>query len=350
MVVIPCGSFNQQTQRNVAWGENAKTRFHNASRRRGNLAAHRARAARRPHAEKFGVLSPFAESDPEVQANLTAFRHALEKLGWIADRNIHIDYRWGDADPARILAQAKELVGLSPDVILVNTALALQPLLQETRIIPIVFTQMADPVSTGFVASLARPGGNVTGFTVAEFATFGKLLEPLREVAPQITRVAVVYNPDQPPQVGMLHAIEANASAFKVQVTAVAVRNAADIESAIDQFAREPNGGLIVLPSPITEGNRSMIVALAARHRLPAAYAFRHFVTDGGLISYGIDVAEQFRQAASYVDRILRGQKPADLPVQLPTKFELVVNLKTAKALGIEVPATLLGRADEVIE
>jgi putative ABC transport system substrate-binding protein len=309
-----------------------------------------AQAQQTDRVRRIGVFSPFAESDQAVQANLTAFRQALEKLGWSVGRNIRIDYRWGEADPARILAQAKELVGLSPDAILVNTALALRPLMQQTRNIPIIFTQMADPVSSGFVASLARPGGNVTGFTVAEFATFGKLLETLKEVAPQIVRVATIYNPDQAPQLGMLHAIEANAPAFKVQVTAAGVRSAADIEPAIDRFVREPNGGLIVLPNPITEGNRKMIIALAARHRLPAVYAFRHFVTDGGLISYGIDVAEQFRQGAAYVDRVLRGEKPADLPVQLPTKFELVVNLKTAMGLGIEVPATLLGRADEVIE
>jgi putative tryptophan/tyrosine transport system substrate-binding protein len=309
-----------------------------------------ARAQQTDRVRRIAVFSPFAESDQEVQANLAAFRQALEKLGWTVGRNIRIDYRWGEADPARILAQAKELVGLSPDAILVNTALALQPLMRETRTIPIIFTQMSDPVSSGFVASLARPGGNVTGFTVAEFVTFGKLLETLKEIAPQVMRVATIYNPDQVPQLGMLRAIEAAAPASKVQVTAAGVRNATDVEPAIDRFAREPNGGLIVLPSPITEGNRKMIIALAARYRLPAAYAFRHFVTDGGLISYGIDTAEQFRQGASYVDRVLRGEKTADLPVQLPTKFELVVNLKTAKALGIEVPATLLGRADEVIE
>jgi putative tryptophan/tyrosine transport system substrate-binding protein len=309
-----------------------------------------ARAQQTDRVRRIAVFSPFAESDQEVQANLTVFRQALQKLGWTVGRNIRIDYRWGEADPARILAQAKELVGLSPDAILVNTALALQPLMRETRTIPIIFTQMSDPVSSGFIASLARPGGNVTGFTVAEFATFGKLLETLKEIAPRVMRVATVYNPDQVPQLGMLHAVEAAAPASKVQVTAAGVRNATDVEAAIDRFAREPNGGLIVLPSPITEGNRKMIIALAARYRLPAAYAFRHFVTDGGLISYGIDAAEQFRQGASYVDRVLRGEKPADLPVQLPTKFELVVNLKTAMALGIEVPATLLGRADEVIE
>jgi putative ABC transport system substrate-binding protein len=241
-------------------------------------------------------------------------------------------------------------VGLNPDVILVSTALALQPLLLETRSIPIVFTQIADPLGAGLVASLARPAGNVTGFTVAEFATFGKLLEVLKEVAPDVTHVAVVFNPEQRPQQGMLHAIEIVAPTVKVQVTALAVRDAIELERAIEQFAREPKGGLIVLPNPVTDGNRRMVIAMAARHRLPAAYAFRHSVVDGGLISYGTDLADQYRQAASYVDRILRGEKPADLPVQQPTKFELAINLKTAKALGLDVPWFLQQRADELIE
>jgi putative tryptophan/tyrosine transport system substrate-binding protein len=309
-----------------------------------------ARAQQGERIRRIGVLNPFAENDPAVQANITAFRQALEKLGWTDGRNVRIDYRWGGADPGRIRAQANELVGLNPDVILVSSALALQPLLQETRSIPIVFTQISDPVGAGLVANLARPGGNLTGFTVAEFSMFGKLLEVLKEVAPHVTRVAVVLNPDQIPQAGMLRAIEAAAPSFRVEVMGAAARDAAELERAIDQFARVPNGGLIVLPNPVTDGNRGLIIAMAARYRLPAAYAFRHSVADGGLVSYGIDLADQFRQAASYVDRILRGEKPADLPVQQPTKFELVVNFKTAKALGIEVPATLLGRADEVLE
>jgi putative ABC transport system substrate-binding protein len=309
-----------------------------------------ARAQQPARMRRIGVLNAFAENDPEEQANLAAFRQALEKLGWTDGRNVRIDYRWGGADPGRIRAHAIELVGLQPDVILVSTALALQPLLQETRSIPIVVVRIADPVGAGFVASLARPGGNLTGFTVAEFSTFGKLLEVLKEVAPHVTRVAVILNPDQRPQAGMLRAIEAAAPSFRVQVTAAGARDAAELERAIDLFAREPNAGLIVLPSPVTEGNRKLIITMAARHRLPAAYAFRHFVADGGLVSYGIDLADQHRQAASYVDRILRGEKPADLPVQQPTKFELVVNLKTAKALGVELPASLLLRADEVIE
>jgi ABC-type uncharacterized transport system substrate-binding protein len=294
------------------------------------------------------VLNAFAESDPEVRSQLATFQQALQKLGWVEGRNVRIDHRWGDADPTRLRAQAKELVGRKPDAILAITALALQPLLQETRSIPIVFTRIVEPVSAGFVASFARPGGNVTGFTVAEFSMHAKLLEALKEV--DVTRVGVIYNPDQIPQVGIFRAIEAAAPSVKMQVTAAGARDAADVERIIDQLAREPNGGLIVPPNPVTEANRAMIIALAARHRLPAAYVFRHFVAHGGLISYGVDVAEQYRQAASYVDRILRGEKPADLPVQQPTKFELAVNLKTAKALGLEVPPTLLARADEVIE
>ena len=309
-----------------------------------------ARAQQGGRVRRIGVLSAFAEADPEVQASLTAFLQALQKLGWTDGSNVRIDSRWGDANPARIRAQVKELVSLNPDVFLVSTALVLQPLLEESRSIPIVFTQIADPVSAGFVASLARPGGNITGFPVAEFATFGKLLEVLKEAAPHVTRVAVILNPDQRPQAGMLRAIEANAPAFKVQVTAAGARNAAELENAIDQFAREPNGGLIVLPNPVTLGNQRLIVDLAARHRLPAAYSYRYIVAEGGLISYGVDLLDQYRQAASYVDRILRGEKPAGLPVQRPTKFELVVNLKTAKALGLTVPRTLLARADEVIE
>jgi putative ABC transport system substrate-binding protein len=309
-----------------------------------------ARAQQPDRIRRIGVLSPFAEDDAEAQANVTEFRQALQKLGWTDGRNVRIDYRWGGADPARIRVHAIELVRLQPDVILVSTSLALQPLQEQTRSIPIVVTQISDPVGAGFVASLARPGGNLTGFTVAEFSMFGKLLEVLKDVAPQVKRLAVILNPDQVPQLGMWRAIEAAAPSFRVQVTAAGARDAAALERAIDVSAREPNAGLIVLPSPVTEGNRKLIIAMAARHRLPAAYAFRHFVADGGLISYGVDLADQYRQAASYVDRILRGEKPAELPVQQPTKFALVVNLKTAKALGLDVPATLLGRADEVIE
>jgi putative tryptophan/tyrosine transport system substrate-binding protein len=309
-----------------------------------------ARAQQGERMRHIGVLMAFAENDPETQANLTAFRAALQTPVWTDGRNVRIDYRWGGASPERIKANASELVGLKPDVILVSTALVLQPLRQEARSIPIVFTQIADPVESGFVASLAHPGGNITGFTTAEFSMFGKSLEMLKEVAPHVARVAVLLNPEQVPQAGMLRAIETAAPSVGVKVTAAGVRDATEIERAIEVFSRDSNGGLIVLPSAPTIVHRGLILTLAARHRLPAVYAFGRFVTDGGLMSYGVHLVEQYRGAASYVDRILRGEKPANLPVQQPTKFELAINLKTARALGLEIPPTLLARADEVIE
>ena len=308
-----------------------------------------ARAQQTERIRRIGVLMPFAENDLDAQASITAFRQALQMLGW-TDGRVRIDYRWGGGEPERISAYASELVGLKPDVILVITALALQPLLQETRSIPIVFTQITDPVGSGFVASLARPGGNITGFAVAEFSMYSKSLEVLKEVAPHVARVAVLLNPEQAPQAGMWRAIEAAAPSFRVQVMAADVPDSAEIERAIESFARESGGGLIVLPNVPTIVHRGLIIALAARHRLPAVYPIRQFVTDGGLISYGPHRVDQYRQAAGYVDRILRGEKPADLPVQQPTKFELVVNLTTAKALGLTIPESFLLRADEVIE
>ena len=309
-----------------------------------------ARAQQPDRIRRVGVLMPLAENDPDAQGNVTAFREALQKLGWTDGRNLRIDYRWGGADSERVRTYATELVGLKPDVMLAASALALQPLQQETRSIPIVFTQISDPLGSGLVASLAHPGGNITGFTPSEFSIHGKLLEMLKEVAPDVTRVAVLLSPEQIPQAGMWHAIEALAPNFRVQLTAAPVRDAAEIERAVDGFARESNGGLIVLPSGPSIVHRRLIVALAAQRRLPAVYAYRQFVTAGGLISYGIDLADEYRQAASYVDRILRGEKPSDLPVQQPTKFELIINLRTAKAIGLKVPPTLLGLADEVIE
>src|SRR5215470_5870461 len=308
-----------------------------------------ARAQQAERVRRIGVLNPFAENVQE-EANLKAFREALQKLGWNDGRSVRIDQRWSGADPARIRAHAKELVGLNPDAILVSTALALQPMQQETRSIPIVFTRIVDPVEAGFVASLARPGGNITGFTPAESSVFGKLLDVCKELAPRITRVAVIFNPDQAPQAGILRAIETAAPSLTMQVTSAPARDAVDLKRIIDEFAREPNSALVVLPNPVTDGSRKLIIAMVARRRVPAAYGYRHFVADGGLISYGVDLAEQYRQAASYVDRILRGEKPGDLPVQAPTKYELVINLRTAKELGIDVPATLIARADEVIE
>jgi putative tryptophan/tyrosine transport system substrate-binding protein len=308
------------------------------------------------HAQQVGptrriaVLMAFAENDPDAQANITVFREALQKLDWTDGRNVRIDYRWGGSDPGRIKRYVLELVGSNPDVMLVSTGLVLQPLRQETRSIPIVFTQITDPVQNGFVASLAHPGGNITGFTSFEASVWGKSLEVLKEVAPHIARVAVILNPDQAPQAGMWRAVEAAAQSLGVAATATPVRNAAEIEHAVNEFAREPNGGLIVLPSAPTTVHRELIIALAARHRLPAIYPYRGFVAGGGLICYGLDLADQYRGAAAYIDRILRGERPADLPIQEPTKFELVINLKTAKALGLNVSRDFLLRADEVIE
>ena len=309
-----------------------------------------ARAQRGERMRRIGVLLGISESDPEGQKYVSAFRQGLQELGWAHGRNVQIEYRWSGADPDRIRTYAAELVRLKPDVIFANSSLIVAPLQRETRTIPIVFTQINDPVESGFVASMARPGGNITGFTPFEFSATAKWLEMLKEIAPGVKRVAVILNPVQAPQVGMLRAIEAVAPSLGLSLTAAGADGAAEIERAISAFAREPNGGLIVLPNPITIGHRKLIIDLAARHRLPAVYAYRYFVADGGLMSYGVNMADLFRRAAAYVDLILKGAKPADLPVQAPTKYELAINLKTAKALGPTVPPMLLVRADEVIE
>jgi putative tryptophan/tyrosine transport system substrate-binding protein len=299
---------------------------------------------------RIGVLSPVAEDDPDRQPRAAAFQDALQKLGWTEDRNVRIDHRWVGPDPERLRNGAAELVGLKPDVILASTAFALRPLLRETSTIPIVFTNIYDPVEAGFIASLAHPGGNITGFTLGEFSIAGKMLALLKEVAPHVGRVAVVFNPDQSPQVAMWGAVEAVAPSLGVRLTAIEVHDALEIEHPIEAFARVPDGGLMVLPNPVTVMHRNLIIELAARHHLPAIYGFRVFCAAGGLLSYGTDLLEAYRQAAVYVDRILRGTKPGDLPVQQPTKFELVINLKTAKALGLTIPESFLLRADEVIE
>jgi putative tryptophan/tyrosine transport system substrate-binding protein len=299
---------------------------------------------------RIAVLSAFSETDPEGRANLTAFREALEALGWMDNSNIHIDYRWGNADPARIRTYVTELVGLKPDAILAQTALTLAPLRQMTTTIPIVFMQIIDPVGSGFVTNLSRPDSNITGFALAEFATSGKLLEILKELAPQIDRAAVIYNSIQAPQVGQWHAIEAAAASLGVKISAASVGSADELTHCIEDFARESGGGMIVLANPVTTANRGLIFGLMARHRLPAVYQFAYWAKEGGLASYGTELADQYRQAASYVDRILKGTKISELPIQQPTKFELTINLKTAKALGLTVPAMMLGRADEVIE
>jgi ABC-type uncharacterized transport system substrate-binding protein len=309
------------------------------------LAA-RAQQFGKPHL--IGVMMPLAEGHEEAVRRRNAFDRGREALGWTNGQNIGIEYRWLAADRDRIRSAAIELVGLQPDVIVVSTALVLAPLQQQTSTIPILFTQITDPVSSGIVASLARPGGNVTGFAPAEFSMYGKLLETLKEAAPNLTRVAVVINPEQIPQLGMLRAIEAAAPSLGLKTVSLSVRDS--IERSFASFAQQRNGGLIVLPNPVADNNRELIIRTAAQHGLPAVYAYRFYVTSGGLLSYGIDTADQFNKAASYVDHILKGARPADLPVQQPTKFELVINLKTAKALGLSMPPTLLARADEVIE
>jgi putative ABC transport system substrate-binding protein len=275
---------------------------------------------------------------------------ALQKLGWTDGLNVRIDYRWGATDAERGLRYAAELVALAPDVILTAGEQAVAALQRTTRTVPIVFAQVPDPVGAGFVDSLARPGGNITGFAVFEYGISAKWLELLKQIAPHMTRVAVLRDPATASGTGQLGAIQAAAPSFGVELRPVDVRDAGEIERVITAFASAANGSLIVTGSTEAVVHRDLIVTLAARHRLPAVYSQRFFVTGGGLISYGPDRVDQHRRAASYVDRILKGEKPADLPVQAPTKYELVINLKTAKALGLEMPPTLLARADEVIE
>jgi ABC-type uncharacterized transport system substrate-binding protein len=317
----------------------------------GGTAAAWPLAARAQQAERMrriGVLMP--ADDAEGQARLMTFGQGLALLGWTVGRNVRIDVRWSAGKADNIRKYATELVALAPDAILASGGSNVPPLLQLTRTVPIVFTQVTDPVGAGFVESLARPGGNATGFTNFEYGISGKWLELLKQIAPGVTRAAVLRDPAIVGGVGQLGAIQGAAPSLGVEVSPVGVRDAGEIERAIGAFARGSNGGVIVLTTALTLVHRELITTLAARHRLPAVYTDRIFVTGGGLISYGPDRIEQFQRAAGYVDRILRGEKPADLPVQAPTKYELVINLKTAKALGIEVAATVLARADEVIE
>lgn len=310
------------------------------------------RAQQHDEVRRIGVLVNVAADDPEAQTSIAAFKQALQQLGWSEGRNLRIDFRGAAGDPERMQAFAKELVSLQPHVILTRSTPVTAALLKQTHTIPIVFTVVSDPVGEHFVESLARPGGNATGFTNVEFSLTGKWLELLKEVAPGIKRVAFVFNPKLAPGGGSYYTrlIEASAPTFAVTPTVAPVHDATEIERAIGEFVREPNGGLVVLPDATTLVHRKLIVALAERHRVPAIYAFRIIVTDGGLISYGIDVVDQFRQAAGYVDRILKGAKPAELPVQLPTKFAMDINLKTAKKLGLNVPLLMQQRADEVVE
>jgi ABC-type uncharacterized transport system substrate-binding protein len=303
-----------------------------------------------PRMRRIGVLMAQAVNDPDGQARVAAFLQGLRELGWVEGRNVRLDYRWGGGDVGRIRKDAAELVALTPDVILAGGGQVMGPLHEATRTVPIVFTQTADSVGAGFVASLARPGGNATGFTNFEYGVGGKWLEVLREVVPDIARAAVLRDATNPAGTGQWGAIQAVASQLGVEISPIDVRERGEIERGVTAFAARPNSGLIVSSSGFAILHRELIIALAARHRLPAVYPFRLYAVGGGLISYGPDPIDPHRRAAGYVDRIFKGEKPADLPVQAPTRYELVINLKTARALGIEVLPMLLARADEVIE
>jgi putative ABC transport system substrate-binding protein len=309
-----------------------------------------ARAQQGEPMRRVGALMSTAADDPEGQARIAAFQQGLQQFGWTIGRNVRIDSRWPAGDSERIRRYAAELIALSPDVILATGSAAAGPLLQATRTVPIVFVIVPDPVGAGLVNSLARPGGNATGFIQFEYAISGKWLELLKEIAPRVTRAAVLRDPAITGGIGQFGAIQAVAPSLGVEVSPVNVRDAGEIERAIADFARSPNGGLIITGSALAVVHRHLVITLAAKHQLPAVYFQRTFVADGGLISYGADVVDQYRRAASYVDRILKGEKPADLPVQAPTKYELVINLKSAKALGLEIPSSVLARANEVIE
>jgi putative ABC transport system substrate-binding protein len=299
-------------------------------------------------ARRIGVLMNLAADDAEGQARIAAFLQGLKQLGWTDGGNLRIDYRWAAGD--RFERYAEELLALAPDLILASATPSVQALQRTTRTVPIVFAVVSDPVASGFVQSLARPGGNTTGFMQFEFDLSGKWLELLKQVAPDVTRAAVLRDPDLGSGTTQFAVIQAMAPLLKVEVNQVNVRDPSEITRAVESFARSPKGGLIVTASGLAVRHRELIITMAARHKLPAVYFDRPFVAAGGLISYGPDQIDQYRQAADYVDRILRGEKPADLPVQAPTRYELVINLKTAKALGLEVPPTVLARADEVIE
>jgi putative ABC transport system substrate-binding protein len=310
-----------------------------------------ARAQQPDRVRRVGVLMSRAAGDPEEQARFAGFLQGLQKLGWTDGRNVRIDYRWAAADADRSRTYAAELVALAPDVILASGSASVAGLLQTTRTVPIVFVNVIDPVGAGYVARLARPGGNATGFTAFEYSLSGKWLELLKEIAPNLTRIAILRDPALAAGIGQFAAIQAMApSSLGVELSPIDVRDGLEIERDVTTLARESNGGLIVTGSSSAAVHRELIVMLAARHRLPAVYPFRYFVTSGGLISYGPDPIDVFRRAAGYVDRILKGEKAADLPVQAPTTYELAINLKTAKALGLTLPPSLLARADEVIE
>jgi putative ABC transport system substrate-binding protein len=309
-----------------------------------------ARAQQGGPMRRIGVLNYLAADDPDSPARVTAFSQALQGLGWHDGRNIQIDYRWGGGDLDRSRRYATELVALAPDVILVSSGSALAVLQNVTRTVPIVFVNVSDPVGAGYVASLARPGANTTGFSLFEYGTSGKWLELLKQIVPMMTRAAVIRDPSITSGTAQFAAIQAVAPSLGAELTPVDARDASGIEQTITGFTRGSNCGLIVTASPSAFRHRELIIALAAKHQLPAVYPIRLFVANGGLIAYGSDEIDQYRRAAGYVDRILKGEKPSNLPVQQPTKVELVINLKTAKALGLEIPPGVLAVADEVIE
>jgi putative ABC transport system substrate-binding protein len=309
-----------------------------------------AAAQPREQMKRIGILLPGTADNPVFQARLAAFYQELALLGWNIGRNVRIDTHWATADAAELRKHAEELAALAPDVILATGDSTVPPLVQATRTVPIVFPLAGDPVGAGFVDNLARPGGNATGFMIYEYGMGGKWLELLKEIAPNVTRVAVLRDPASPSQTAQFGAIRAMAPSVSVEVIPINVRDASEIERAVADFARSGNGGLIPTSSAVALRYRDLIITLAARHKLPAIYWERFFVTSGGLMSYGPDLIDNYRRAAGYVDRILKGEKPADLPVQTPTKYEMIINLKTAKALGLSVPPILQQRADELIE
>jgi putative ABC transport system substrate-binding protein len=314
------------------------------------FAAPALRAQQTERTRRIGVLAGLAEGDPETQLRRNALEGGLEQFGWVANRNVQIAYRWAAGDADRIQDYAAELAGLNPDVILVANTPALAALRRQTDTIPIVFVGVSDPVGDGFVANLARPAGNITGFSNYEPAMGGKWLELLKAIAPRTVRIALLFNPDTAPHSIFLDTIRAAAPSFAAELISAPVRASAEIERTLGALAREPNSGLIVMPDTFTFVRRNMITALASHHRLPAIYPFRVFAASGGLLSYGVELVAQYRQAATYIDQILKGTKPSDLPVQAPTKFELVINLTAAKVLGLEIPPSLLAIADGVIE